>query len=250
MKIKGVWSVLLVLPIAVALVQPGHADSGDDRSKRKVVEISDSRIKFEINSTDEDGGIQVFLDAEPWRTMNIYDPYGRRVFRSRTSGSIGANGGTELFLESGEPEFSELSLEELLERFPAGLYRFRGRGIEGEKLVGAAVLTHDLPDGPTLIFPLDDSGPLDPGYVPLMWDGVDPPNGSPIIAYQVLVVQPDTGLVALPKVSLDIMMPPTARSLVVPPGFLLPDTEYEWEVLAIEAGGNQTLSSAFFATSP
>ena len=48
----------------------------------------------------------------------------------------------------------------------------------------------------------------------------------------------------------DVMMPPTARSLIVPPGFLLPDTEYEWEVLAIEAGGNQTLSSAFFTTSP
>ena len=182
--------------------------------------------------------------------MNIYDPKGRRVFRSRTSGNIGANGGTELFFESGEPEFSELPLEELLERFPAGTYRFRGRGIDGERLVGSAVLTHDLPDGPTLIYPLEDVDPLDPNNVTLMWEGVEAPNGSPIIAYQVLVVQPDTGLVALPKVSLDIMMPPKATSLIVPPGFLLPDTEYEWEVLAIEAGGNQTLSSSFFTTLP
>ena len=182
--------------------------------------------------------------------MNIYDPKGRRVFRSRTSGNIGANGGTELFFESGEPEFSELPLEELLERFPAGTYRFRGRGIDGERLVGSGVLTHDLPDGPTLIYPLEDVDPLDPNNVTLMWEGVEAPNGSPIIAYQVLVVQPDTGLVALPKVSLDIMMPPKATSLIVPPGFLLPDTEYEWEVLAIEAGGNQTLSSSFFTTLP
>ena len=42
------------------------------------------------------------------------------------------------------------------------------------------------------------------------------------------------------------MMPPTATSLAVPPGFLLPGTEYEWEVLAIERGGNQTLSSSTF----
>jgi hypothetical protein len=34
----------------------------------------------------------------------------------------------------------------------------------------------------------------------------------------------------------------------VPPGFLQPGTEYEWEVLAIELGGNQTLSSSTFAT--
>jgi hypothetical protein len=112
------------------------------------------------------------------------------------------------------------------------------------------VLTHDLPNGPTLVFPLEGSGALDPTNVTLMWEGVDPPNGSPIIAYQVLVVEPDTGLVALPKVSLDIMMPPTARSLIVPPGFLRPDTEYEWEVLAIETGGNQTLSSSTFTTLP
>ena len=45
-------------------------------------------------------------------------------------------------------------------------------------------------------------------------------------------------------------MPADATSLRVPPGFLLPDTEYEWEVLAIEEGGNQTLSSAFFRTAP
>jgi len=45
-------------------------------------------------------------------------------------------------------------------------------------------------------------------------------------------------------------MPPTATSLAVPPGFLRRDTRYEWEVLSIEAGGNQTLSSSFFRTAP
>jgi hypothetical protein len=53
----------------------------------------------------------------------------------------------------------------------------------------------------------------------------------------------------LPKVTLDVMMPPSATSLAVPPGFLQPGTEYEWEVLASEEGGDQTLSSSFFTTS-
>lgn len=249
MRIKNSWLALLVIPIAVAITLPSQAGNDKHGHKHNVVQISDARIKFEINSTDEDGGIQVFLDTEPWRTMDIYDPRGRRVFRARTSGNIGKNGGTEMFLESGEPSFDDLSLKALLRRFPAGTYRFRGRGIEGERLVGKAKLTHDLPDGPELLFPADGDL-LDASNVTLMWEGVDAPNGSPIIAYQVLVVRPDTGLIALPKVSLDIMMPPTARTLIVPPGFLLPDTEYEWEVLAIEFGGNQTLSSAFFTTKP
>lgn len=250
MKMLKTCLVLIVVPVVLALALPSYAESEKYRARHKFVEISDSRIKFEINSTDEDGGIQVFLDAEPWRNMSIYDPRGRRVFHAKTRGSIGANGGTELFLESGEPPFDEVPLADLLERFPAGTYRFRGRGIEGERLLGSAVLTHDLPDGPQLVFPLEDGDLLDPNDVTLMWEGVGAPNGSPIIAYQVLVVQSDTGLIALPKISLDIMMPPTARSLIVPPGFLLPGTEYEWEVLAIELGGNQTLSSAFFSTLP
>ena len=45
-------------------------------------------------------------------------------------------------------------------------------------------------------------------------------------------------------------MPATATSLRIPPGFLQPGAEYEWEVLAIERGGNQTLSSATFTTAP
>ena len=83
----------------------------------------------------------------------------------------------------------------------------------------------------------------------MRWRRVPPPNGSPIIAYQVLVVEPHTGVTALPNVTLDVMMPPTANRLRVPAGFLQPDTEYEWEVLAIEQGGNQTLSSSTFTTS-
>ena len=97
-----------------------------------------------------------------------------------------------------------------------------------------------------------DGGPLqNPNDTVVMWEGVPPPNGSPIVGYQVLVVRPSTGIPALPKVVLDVMMPPTATSMAVPPGFLLPGSRgTEWEVLALEAGGNQTLSSSFFRTAP
>ncbi len=129
-------------------------------------------------------------------------------------------------MESAEPEFGELSLEELLERFPEGEYRFKGRGLEGERLVGTATLTHDLPDGPVLVSPLEGGDPVDPNNAVVVWESVAPPNGSPIVAYQVLVVQLESPFPAVPKISLDVMMPATATSMVVPPGFLLPGTEY------------------------
>jgi len=221
------------------------------RSSRaaQVVKIADARLKFEINATDQDGGVQVFLDAEQWRRMSIFDPQGRRIFTTLTDGIMGMQGGTELFMESAEPTFEELPLDQLLERWPAGRYEFRGVGLDGETLTGSARLTHDLPAGPVLVSPIEGDKRQDPNDTVVRWKRVPPANGSPIIGYQVLIVRPDTGMKALPKVTLDVMMPPTADRLRVPRGFLASGTEYEWEVLAIEKGGNQTLSSSTFVTS-
>lgn len=215
----------------------------------QVVKIADARLKFEINATDHDGGVQVFLDAEPWKRMSIFDPEGRRIFTTITYGIMGMQGGTELFMESAEPTFEELPLDQLLKRWPAGRYEFRGVGIDGETLTGAARLTHDLPAGPVLVSPIEGDRTQDPNDTVVRWKRVPPANESPIIGYQVLVVRPDTGMKTLPKVTLDVMMPPTASRLRVPRGFLESRTEYEWEVLAIEEGGNQTLSSSTFVTS-
>ena len=121
-------TIVLLSMTALAWGGAARTDLDQDRDGHRkdstmlpsIVELSDARIKFEINATDGDGGIQVFLDADPWKSMSIYDTDGKRVFRTTTSGSVGSQGVTEMFLESGEPEFSELTLEELLERFPEG----------------------------------------------------------------------------------------------------------------------------------
>lgn len=211
-------------------------------------QVKDLRLKFEINATDGDGGVQLFLDADSWRRISLYDPSGKRILTTTTEGRMSRQGGTELFLESAEPPFTELPLEQLLQRWPAGVYRVQGAATDGTAYVGSTKLTHDIPDGPTLVSPLEGDGRQDPNRTVVRWKTVAAPNGSPIIGYQVLIVQPRTGFKALPKVTLDVMMPPTATRLVVPPGFLRPGTTYEWEVLAIERGGNQTLSSSAFTT--
>lgn len=221
-----------------------------ERSHPNVVQLSDARLKIELNATDDDAGIQVFIDADPWKYMEIYDPFGKLMFRSTAKGRFAKQGGTELFMESAEPDFSELPFADFLERFPEGIYRFKGEGLEGEKYVGSASLTHNLPDGPLLVSPLEGEGLVDPNNAVMMWEPVGPANGSAIIAYQVLVVQLESDFPAIPKITLDIIMPATATSMAVPPGFLHADTEYEWEVLAIEESGNQTLSSSYFRTTP
>ena len=222
----------------------------DEQSKvRQVVtHLEDARLKFEINSTDHDGGVQVFIDAEEWKSMSIFDPQGNRIFSTQTRGRLARFGGSELFLESGEPPFSELPLRELLRQWPAGVYQFRGTGAGGEVFRGSARLTHRLAGGPQLVSPVEGSMPQSPRGTVMHWRSAPAPERSRIIGYQVLVER-ETGLKALPVVTLDVMMPPTATRLRVPPGFLRPHTEYSWEVLAVEKSGNQTLSSSTFTTS-
>jgi hypothetical protein len=232
-----------------AVGQSSGADTSAERSRAapRVVRVEDARLKFEINSTDHDGGVQVFIDAEEWKTMSIFDPGGRRIFSTKTSGRLARFGGSELFLESGEPPFAELPLPRLLRQWPAGIYRFRGTGADGQVFRGAARLTHRLPAGPRLVSPVEGSAPQAPRATVMRWRRVPAPDGGRIIGYQVLVER-ETELTALPVVTLDVMMPPTATSLRVPPGFLRRNTEYSWEVLAIEGSGNQTLSSSTFTT--
>ncbi len=246
MRRFGIVATALATLLAGSTALAGSHDEGGDEQ----VEFKDARLKIETNDTDGDAGVQVFLDSDPWQWIEITDPNGRRLLRSAVRGSFGLQGGTELFMESGEPSFAEVPFAEFLARFPEGEYRFRGEGNDDEEFFGTATLTHDIPAGPLLVGP-HEGGPLvDPNNAVVSWQPVAPPNGSPIIGYQVIVVLGDTGLTALPKITLDVMMPPTATSLTVPPGFLRRDTLYEWEVLSIEAGGNQTLSSSFFRTAP
>jgi hypothetical protein len=252
--LRTLWIAALAVA-TIGLATPVLADAHAGRSASgsggapTIVQLEDARLKFEINATDGDGGIQAFIDAEQWDRMSIYDRGGNRIFTATAEGRMAKQGSSELFMESGEPTFEDLSLRELLERWPEGTYEFRGHGIHGETFVGSARLTHNLPRGPRLVSPLENDGLQDPANTALHWVGVPAPNGSPIIGYEVIVEQPETGRKALPTRTLDVMLSANARSLAVPRVFLRHDTEYDWEVLAIEASGNQTLSSATFTTS-
>lgn len=240
--------IVATITSGVALAAGPLLERAHGTSRVAAAKVKDARLRFEINATDGDGGVHLLLDADSWTRMSVFDPGGKRIFTTTAEGRMGKQGGTELFLESAEPPFSELPVEGLLARWPAGTYRFRGAAADGTPLVGVARLGHDLPEGPVLVGPHPADGPQDTSRTVVRWKRVAPPNGSPIVGYEVLVVQPSTGLRALPKVALDVTLPPTATSLAVPPGFLLPGTEYEWEVIAIEKGGNQTLSASTFTT--
>jgi hypothetical protein len=203
------------------------------------IPFADAGLKIEVNATDGDAGLQVFLDGEPWRAVSLYNPSGRKLVEITAKGPLRDYGLTELFSESSEPPFDEFPLEQFKQLFPEGVYTFRGTTIDGKRLLGTARLTHDIPDGPRILRPQDEAQ-VARDHVVVAWKGVRNPPGSKIVGYQVVVTRED------PLRVLSVDLPARARRLAVPAEFLQRGTEYKAEVLAIEAGGNQTLTEIAF----
>jgi hypothetical protein len=174
--------------------------------------------------------------------MKIYDPDGRKVFDVKGLGGIADQGLTELFIESVEPPLDDFPLDDVMARFPAGNYKFRGKRKDNKTLRGKALLTYDIPDGPLQVFPVDGDT-VDPSNLVLEWESVPDPPGSEIVGYNIIVVRED----GVPQ-EFDIVVGPDVTSLDVPSQFLAPGTEYKWEISSLETSGNKTITETEFET--
>lgn len=201
------------------------------------VPLEISRIYWEYNATAADLGVHVFLDGEDWKKLRIRNPNRKVLFDVKGKGPYGELGMTELFFEGAEPTLEEVPLEELLASFPAGVYEFSGKTVDDENLVGSGTLSHAIPDGPVVA---TQTGPND--LLVVSWQEVtSPPPGFPnepivIAGYQVIVE------------SFQVTVPASTRQVTVPPEFVssLGAGTHAFEVLAIEASGNQTLTEGSF----
>jgi hypothetical protein len=231
--------------LALALLALGGAALGLDQESEAAanpVRLAQATMIVEVNATDGDAGLQVFLDGEPWRSMTISGPDGRAILAVNAEGRLRDFGLTELFSESSEPPFDVFPLEEFKALFPEGKYAFAGTTVRGERLVSKATLTHDIPDGPEIIAPADGAVVARDNVV-AQWKQVTTPAGIDVVGYRAIVTREDP----LRVFSADV--PASATSLTIPSEFLEPGTEYKLEVQAIEAGGNQTLTEIAFTVS-
>ncbi|MDQ4005901.1 MAG: fibronectin type III domain-containing protein [Actinomycetota bacterium] len=205
----------------------------------KPIRLSEATMIVEVNATDGDAGLQVFLDGEPWRSMEIADPDGERILAVKTKRHLRDHGLTELFSESSEPSFKELPLRKFKKLFPEGRYTFRGTTIEGRRLVGSAKLSHDIPDGPNITSPAEDASVSKDNAV-ADWDPVAESGGIDITGYRAIVERED------PLRVFSVDLPASVTGVTIPAEFLESGTDYKLEVQAIEASGNQTLTESEF----
>jgi hypothetical protein len=223
----------------LALVGSALGGGGTREGAAKSVRLAEATLIVEVNATDGDAGLQVFLDGEPWKSMRVTAPNGREILDVGTRGRLQGYGLTELFSESSEPSFDVFPLERFKGLFPAGKYSFAGLTIEGARLTGAARLSHDIPAGPKILWPTKDSTVSRDALV-ARWKGVPETGGIDIRGYRAIVSRED------PLRVLSVDLPASARKVTVPAEFLERGAEFKLEVQAIERSGNQTLTEVPF----
>jgi len=223
----------VVAVAAVALLVGGAL--GECRAAEIPLKIA--KIYWEYNASANDLGVHVSLDAEDWRRLKIVTPSRRSIFGVQGGGAYRELGMTELFFEGAEPSLDEFPLAGLLARFPEGEYEMKGRTVDGALLESDVMFSHAIPAGPVV------SAAVGPEHsLVISWSPVtSPPPGFPnkpinIVGYQVIV-----GLFL-------VTVPATTTSVTVPPEFVasLASGVQPYEVLAIEASANQTLTEGTF----
>jgi hypothetical protein len=231
-----------------------------------------TNIHFETNASACDMGIQISFDTDGITEGEVESLHDQPVFSLRAvPGLESTHDVTEMFQERVEPPITDLisalgceppeddaiTLAELLGNWPAGWYEFDGesRGVEFE---GRARLTHRIPAGPEIIAPDDGDIVRHDANLLIRWNKVTGPivpylGPVEIVGYHVVVA--DITDPVLPpgktKTALDADLPKSETSFPVPKQYLEPDRIYEFEVLATEKGGNQTITEGgIFCTRP
>jgi len=198
--------------------------------------FSFARIYIEYNASANDLGFHVTMDGPNWKTFNIVNPNGVKVWEVVGKAAYAELGMTELFFEGAEPNLDEFPLDQLLARFPEGNYKFNGIAVSGTQLKSVAMLSHAIPQGPEV------EAVVNGDEVVIRWQPVThPPEGFPnrqinIAGYQVIVE------------SFQVTLPASATEVEVPEEYVesLPRGEIPFEVLAIDRSGNQSITEGTF----
>jgi hypothetical protein len=136
------------LTTAVLVLALTGTASAQGRSHSAVSEFGEGEIYFELNDTDGDLGIHGLIDGGPRRVIEVPDANNKEILEVEASGPLAKQGMTEIFFESAEPTFEELSPEAFFARFPEGSYKIFGHGYRGSRLKSESLVRHVMPAPP------------------------------------------------------------------------------------------------------
>lgn len=142
---------------------------------------------FEENTSDEDLGVQCNVGTDPCEKLFITGTDGVKMLGVLTGGTLFTHGMSDIFFESAEPNYEEVSRSDILARFPEGEYVFEAKTLNGTRALGTVTLSHTIPTGPVITSPVpdgetEDGDPLatvPPGNLTITWEEV---RNTPIVS--------------------------------------------------------------------
>ena len=228
-------SVRLSLPdmllAAGALVGTSAAQAGDWRG---VGEFENAAIRVERNATD--GDTEIVITAKPLSDnglirLSILSPHWRRVVEVEAPSKT--RGVREFLFETPEPGGSAI-----LEQYPEGTYLYFGTATSGQRFVGSAELSHDMPGAATIVSPVDESV-IAPGALTVVWSAV------PDAAQYIVEFENES---ADPEQSFAFVVSRETTSFVVPTALVVPHSVFQVGVASVHENGNVVFSETAFST--
>ena len=224
--------------------------------------FSEAQLYFELNHTDGDLGFHGLIDGDAWKSLEIEAPDESVLLNVWVRNSLRKQGMTEIFFESDEPSFDELSPAQFFNRFPAGIYEVEGVTLEDEELEAEIRVSHVMPgppggikvNGKNSAANCDATLPVVSAPVTLDWNAVTkshPTVGRPnvnvtVLTYEVVGEIEREG--QTPEVLVfSATLPRTVTAFKFPETFTaLADGEMKFEIVTKLTNGNQTAVESCF----
>lgn len=224
--------------------------------------FDEAQLYFELNHTDGDLGFHGLIDGEAWKSLEIESPSEALLMNVWVRSSLRRQGMTEIFFESEEPSFDELSPAQFFNRFPAGVYEVEGITLEDEELEAEIRVSHAMPappggikvNGKAAARNCDAALPVVSEPVTLDWNAVTkshPTVGTPNVNVTVLTYE-IVGEIEREGQNPDVLvfsatLPRNVTEFEFPQSFTaLADGEMKFEIVTKLTNGNQTAVESCF----
>jgi hypothetical protein len=220
------------------------------------------QIYFELNDTDGDLGIHGLIDGDDWKRLEIEGPGDRELMNIWLRNGLRRQGLTELFFESSEPTFDELSPAQFLQRFPQGKYEVAAITVDGEEFEEEVRLSHVLAGPPQNVRVNGQPGaencdgdlPVVSEPVTIDWDPVTtshPTIGTPNVAVNVMqyqfVCEIEREGRTPEAIAFVVDLPRNRTQFTCPEEFTsLSDDEVKYEIITKLGNNNQTAVESCF----
>lgn len=249
-------AALTALLLAAGAPASWAGGNGNDEGAKELP-FDEAQLFFELNHTDGDLGIHGLIDGDAWKRLEIEDPNEREMLNIWVSGRLRRQGLTEIFFESAEPSFDELTPAQFFRRFPAGPYEISGVTLDGQELESVVEISHVMPAPPQNILLSGvaaaencDAEPLPQVSAPvtISWNSVTtshPEVGASgkvnIAQYQLVVEREEPTLLVL-----SVDLPPDVTSFQLPDNFTDLGESFKFEILVRDENGNRTAVESCF----